>query len=731
MTEKFEADNSWVVPHNRFLLCKYNAHINVECSASISAVQYLYSYITKGNRPVVASVRHDDEIKAFSEARVTSSASAIWQTLGFPSHKQSPSIIRLGFRLPQETSVVFHPSDSVDEIMEAANSALSRPTELSSWFLLNQTDVRARTLTYVTVPEHYVYKEKERCWVRRQRNMGTVLGRLYPVDVSNREAFALRLLLHEVKGCTCVEDIRKVGETQFSTFVEAAMALGIMDNHREWIDCLNQASSKLHPELFRGLFSVILECCQPVDPVSLLSDFFDLLTADIEGSRTVKESALFKHLTACCELDKLGLDVSSFPTLLGSDIVDVYHMNEVVSHPTEHIRTSDLTPDQLIVHNAFISSIRQRNTRDDANDCNVFILLAPAGCGKTFVINSMLQTAHEHGMRVVPCATSALAASLMGHCRTAHTTFKIPMNLDDSTVIRMNSKHKDFLRSIDAFIWDEVSMAHKWAVDAVDRLLRDLHHNDRPFGGVSMLFVGDFRQLLPVHKFAPDPSSYCIKSCNWYASAVTLTLHANIRASDPDWASFVLNIGNGHTPVTFPNENLCSDADALLNAVWPETHDGNRFRGNRSILTTTRCFVFAYISGVITLILHREDAATINEKILALIPGVQDCAISLDEALDCDAKHYPVEFVNTVSISGLPEHVLTLKKGICLYMLRFLEFQLSVGAHYMVVRNISKYLFNGTRVIYHRRIAKCLEVEISSGSFKGKVSYVIMLHSLY
>ena len=593
INDRFEADNSWVVPHNKFLLCKYNAHINVECSASISAVQYLYSYITKGNRPVVASVRHDDEIKAFSEARVTSSAAAIWQTLGFPSHKQSPSIIRLGFRLPQDTSVVFHPSDSVDEIMEAANDALSRPTELSSWFLLNQTDVLARTLTYVTVPEHFVYKEKERCWVRRQRNMGTVLGRLYPVDVSNREAFALRLLLLEVKGCTCVEDIRKVGETQFSTFVEAAMALGIMDNHREWIDCLNQASSRLHPELFRGLFSVILECCQPADPETLLSDYFDVLTADVEGSRSVKASALFKHMTACCELDKLGLNVSSFPTLSASDIVDAYHMNEVVSHPTEHIRTSDLTPDQLTIHNAFMSSIRQRNTGDDANECNAFILLAPAGCGKTFVINSMLQTAHEHGMRVVPCATSALAASLMGHCRTAHTTFKIPMNLDDSTVIRMNSKHKEFLRSIDAFIWDEVSMAHKWAVDAVDRLLRDLHRNDRPFGGVPILFVGDFRQLLPVHKFAPDPSSYCIKSCKWYGSAVTLKLHANIRASDPDWASFVLNIGNGHTPITFPIECLCSDVDALLNAVWPETHDSNRFSGNKSILTTTRYFVCA------------------------------------------------------------------------------------------------------------------------------------------
>ena len=53
----------------------------------------------------------------------------------------------------------------------------------------------------------------------------------------------------------------------------------------------------------------------------------------------------------------------------------------------------------------------------------------------------------------------------------------------------------------------------------------------------------------------------------------------------------------------------------------------------------------------------------INDRILALILGVADSALSLDEALDCNVKHYPVEFVNTISVSGLPEHVLTLKKS--------------------------------------------------------------------
>ena len=47
-------------------------------------------------------------------------------------------------------------------------------------------------------------------------------------------------------------------------------------------------------------------------------------------------------------------------------------------------------------------------------------------------------------------------------------------------------------------IWDEVPMQHKYAADAVDRNIRDLLGNDVPFGGIIVVFGGDFHQTLPV-----------------------------------------------------------------------------------------------------------------------------------------------------------------------------------------------------------------------------------------
>lgn len=40
--------NQYLVPYNPYLIMKYNAHVNVEVSNTVSAVKYLYKYIYKG-----------------------------------------------------------------------------------------------------------------------------------------------------------------------------------------------------------------------------------------------------------------------------------------------------------------------------------------------------------------------------------------------------------------------------------------------------------------------------------------------------------------------------------------------------------------------------------------------------------------------------------------------------------------------------------------------------------
>jgi hypothetical protein len=49
---------------------------------------------------------------------------------------------------------------------------------------------------------------------------------------------------------------------------------------------------------------------------------------------------------------------------------------------------------------------------------------------------------------------------------------------------------------------------HVHAIQAVDWLLRRATQVNQPFGGKVVIFLGDFRQILPVVKYNEYPRSY-------------------------------------------------------------------------------------------------------------------------------------------------------------------------------------------------------------------------------
>jgi ATP-dependent DNA helicase PIF1 len=62
----------------------------------------------------------------------------------------------------------------------------------------------------------------------------------------------------------------------------------------------------------------------------------------------------------------------------------------------------------------------------------------------------------------------------------------------------LQSEDAQLMRQADLIIWDEAPMMHRHAFESVDRMLRDVTKKNEPFGGKSIVFGGDFRQILPV-----------------------------------------------------------------------------------------------------------------------------------------------------------------------------------------------------------------------------------------
>jgi len=91
--------------------------------------------------------------------------------------------------------------------------------------------------------------------------------------------------------------------------------------------------------------------------------------------------------------------------------------------------------------------------------------------------------------------------------KTAHSTFKLPLNLHPKrsqsaaeriNLIKKGLKMAKMLQECVLIVWDECTMSNKKAVEAVDHTLYDLTGKDGVMGGITFLFSGDFRQTLPV-----------------------------------------------------------------------------------------------------------------------------------------------------------------------------------------------------------------------------------------
>eukprot|EP00798_Chlamydomonas_sp_ICE-L_P013350 gene13350-19192_t len=283
-------DNQHVVPYNRALSAKYEAHINVEHCATVRRLKYLYKYVYKGHdraqvafinkgpqgqvQDVAAVVAPRDEIAEYLDGRYVGACEAIWRLFSFHLHEQGPHVQRLAVHLDGQLPVTFEDTSIIDQVVASEQPQ----STLTAWFKLNQDDQNARQHLYHDIPQHYVFNTKEKLWTKRQRQgpmripLPTV-GRMYFVHPSAGETFFLRVLLCHVRGATSFEDLRTVqheGQTVIcSTFCEAARRHGLLQDDHEYHDCLDEAISCSSAGFVRNVFTMLLSHHSLTDPLAM------------------------------------------------------------------------------------------------------------------------------------------------------------------------------------------------------------------------------------------------------------------------------------------------------------------------------------------------------------------------------------------------------------------------------------------------------------------------------
>jgi len=210
----------------------------------------------------------------------------------------------------------------------------------------------------------------------------------------------------------------------------------------------------------------------------------------------------------------------------------------VLSHT---IDDKQLSPEQQIAYEKF--------KRGE----NLFIT-GPGGTGKTLLIQHFVRYANTIGKKCQVTALTGCAALLLKcNARTIHSWSGIRIAKGDKNQVILralrNKKAMMDWRKTDILIVDEVSMMSQKIFDILCELGQNARHGSSKFGGIQVIFCGDFYQLPPVgDQNEPETGNFCFESRYWnqiFPPSSYVELTTIFRQNDEKYISILQQVRLG------------------------------------------------------------------------------------------------------------------------------------------------------------------------------------------
>ena len=485
----------------------------------------------------------------------------------------------------------------------------------------------------------------------------------------------------------------------------------------------------------RHLFVTILRDCTPTDPRALWEEFADHICDDLARQLArlrirenplpdeIRDYGLYLIEQLLSPSGKSLQNFQGMPQVTGNWEANLH--NHLIAEQQQYDSVhqaqlateciAKLNPHQQAAFDKITSAVTTKSGES-------FFLHGAGGTGKTFLYNTLCYHLRSQDKIVLCVASSGIAALLLQGGRTAHSCFKIPIPCHESSIcgIPKTSQLAELIRMTDMVIWDEAPMQHRHNMEAVDRTFRDiLNNHEKPFGGLTIVFGGDFRQILPVivKGSRGQTVASCLQRSSLWRSIKILHLHQNMRlntniVAEANFAKWQLEVGQGkHTndegDITLPGNFKCeeNDIDSLIATIYPgiSTPDfphPEQYFSERTILSTLN-----------------TEVDILNAKVLGKFSGDVQVFFSADSIPTSEQSgeedimlNYPVEYLNSINCSGLPLSKLKLKEGCPIMVLRNLD-----AAHGVC---------NGSRGILTRLRSRVLEVKLLTGDFAGQKVFI-------
>ncbi|XP_024004895.1 ATP-dependent DNA helicase PIF1-like [Eutrema salsugineum] len=395
-----------------------------------------------------------------------------------------------------------------------------------------------------------------------------------------------------------------------------------------------------------------------------------------------------------------------------------------------------VTSEQRSVYDEILEAVNK-------NKGGMFVVYGSGGTGKPYLWSLLGSALRSQGDVVLKVASSGIAALLLEGGRTAHSRFAIPIVVNKFTFcsIKKESNLADLIRIAKLIIWDEALMMSKDCFETLDRTMRDILEVDKPFGDKVIVLGGDFRQILPVIPNA-GKTEILMATLNssplWHKCRV-LRLTQNMRLISGDnsramleraaFTKWILDIGDGtinddgsgEAVIDIPNDLLIKDCKDPIKTIVKEIYGSSfskktdpKFFQDRAILSprnddvdTINDYMLSKLSGVERTYLSCDNIDTTEEVVnyndASEVPSE---SVASKNKGDSNNMIYTEEFLNSIKMSGFPNHVLKLREG----------------TRVMLLRNIDPKngLCNGTRLIIIKMANYVLQTQIITGSKVGE-----------
>ncbi|KAM0863479.1 hypothetical protein ACQ4PT_044573 [Festuca glaucescens] len=377
-----------------------------------------------------------------------------------------------------------------------------------------------------------------------------------------------------------VDDLTVEACRLHTSFKAACQARGLVGDDNEWFLLFDEAVQWASSYQLRHLFMTVLLFCGVTDGQRLLDKYWRFMADDIafQIARSLNDTiqaipSEYLHIQLLHELSvmfgKNGYSLSSFGISTESITTGRSLGNRLILEELQYDRNElrnmassfhgRLNGDQLSIYNQIMFAALN-------SAGGVFFVSGHGGIGKTFLWTSIIARLRADDHVVLAVASSGVASLLLPGGRTAHSRFRIPVEINERTMctISRGSNLAKLIEKATLILWDEAPMTHRRCFEAVDRSMRDILSVNEPsrkllpFGGKTIVLGGDFRQVLPVVEGASRAevvNSSLMKSPLWQHVTV-LKLQRNMRLSNPslsdeqradleEFAQWVLDVGSG------------------------------------------------------------------------------------------------------------------------------------------------------------------------------------------